>query len=265
MNWFMDTYSTMVGYPAPGVITGKSIETGGSLGRKEATGRGVMITTLEILKILNKKPQGATVAVQGFGNVGSIGALLLAEQGCRIVAVSDVSGALYNANGLNISELYKLAENRILLSEYTLATGDKRISNAELLACDCDILVLAALENQVTKDNAKATKAKIIVEGANGPTTKEADAVLKDMNVTVVPDVLANAGGVTVSYCEWVQNNQAVRWDEAEVNNMLQRIMVKAFADVHAVVKQYGCTWRDAAYIVALKKMVTVRKMKGIS
>jgi glutamate dehydrogenase/leucine dehydrogenase len=261
----MDTYSQNVGYLAPGVITGKSIETGGSLGRREATGRGCMITTLELLKVLNKKPEGATVAVQGFGNVGSIGAKLLADKGCKIVAASDVSGALYNENGLDINTLYGLAENRQLLSDYKLQAGDKAISNAELLACKCDILLLAALENQITKDNAANVRASIIIEGANGPTTKEADAILNKMGVTVIPDVLANAGGVTVSYCEWVQNNQSVRWDEAEVNKMLERTMVKAFSEVSAIVKQYNCSWRDGAYISALKRLVTVQKLRGIN
>jgi glutamate dehydrogenase/leucine dehydrogenase len=264
MDWLMDTYSTNIGYPVHGVVTGKSIEVGGSLGRNEATGRGIMIITLQILSRLGKSPEGIRIAVQGMGNVGSISAQLLAEKGALITAVSDVSGGVYSEKGLNIPEIIAFLDlGKRLLVDYN-AAGVKHISNEELLTSDCDVLIPAAMENQITAAVAEKVKAKIVVEGANGPTVKEADEILKKRGVTVVPDVLANAGGVTVSYCEWVQNIQAVLWDIDNVNDFLAKIMIKAFGEVYAASVQYDCTLRNAAYIVALKRMSTAHKLRGI-
>ncbi|MDR3216717.1 MAG: Glu/Leu/Phe/Val dehydrogenase [Clostridiaceae bacterium] len=264
MDWIMDTYSTNIGYPVHGVVTGKSIEVGGSLGRNEATGRGIMIITRQILSARQKPVKDAKIAVQGMGNVGSISALLLAEEGATIVAVSDVSGGVYSSTGLNIPEITAFIDGgKRPLTEYS-APGVTHISNEELIASDCEILIPAAMENQITAANAKNIKAKIIVEGANGPTTKEADEILTKRGVTIVPDILANAGGVTVSYCEWVQNIQAVLWDISNVNDFLAKILNKAFDEVYAASLQFGCSLRNAAYIVALKRMSTAHRLRGI-
>ncbi|HPD02353.1 MAG TPA: Glu/Leu/Phe/Val dehydrogenase [Eubacteriales bacterium] len=264
MDWIMDTYSVNKGYVVPGVVTGKSIEVGGSLGRNEATGRGIMIITLEMLKTLGKDPKGVRIAVQGMGNVGSIAATQLYAQGCIITAVSDVSGGVYKKDGLNIPEIVAfLDKGKRLLKDYN-AQGIERISNTDLIVSECDVLIPAALENQITAANAANIKASVIVEGANGPTTKEADEILAKKGVLVVPDILANAGGVTVSYFEWVQNLQSLIWDEAEVNNMMAKIMRKAFGDVYQQAKEHNCSLRNGAYILALKRMATAFKLRGI-
>lgn len=264
MGWIMDTYSMLKGHAVPGVVTGKPLDIGGSLGRPEATGRGVMITAREILKKRAVDISNVRVAIQGMGNVGSVSARLIAELGGTIVAVSDVSGGIYNADGLNIEDvLLYLSQKGNYLKDYPGA-GISVISNAKLLELDVDVLIPAALENQITKENAKQINAKIIVEAANGPTTVEADAILEERGITVVPDILANAGGVVVSYFEWVQNLQSFGWDEDAVNTALNGVMCKAFEAVYALHQQKSTSLRTSAYAVALNKLVAAKKTRGI-
>lgn len=262
MDWMVDEYSKLKGESVYGIVTGKSIEIGGSKGRNEATGRGVCFVTLEMMKKYNMKPEDCKIVIQGMGNVGSISAKLLAEEGAKIIAVSDVSCAIYNENGLDISEIYKyLDSGKNLLDGYT---GDcKRITNAELLELPCDILIPAALENQITAENADRIKAKIVIEAANGPTSVEADEILNKKGVKVLPDILSNSGGVIVSYFEWVQNLQNFYWEEDDVNAKLKRQIVGAFNDVFDAREKYDCTFRVAAYIVALNRLVTAKKLRG--
>lgn len=262
MDWMVDEYSKLKGESVYGIVTGKSIEIGGSKGRNEATGRGVCFVTLEMMKKYNMKPEDCKIVIQGMGNVGSISAKLLAEEGAKIIAVSDVSCAIYNENGLDISGIYKyLDSGKNLLDGYT---GDcKRITNAELLELPCDILIPAALENQITAENADRIKAKIVIEAANGPTSVEADEILNKKGVKVLPDILSNSGGVIVSYFEWVQNLQNFYWEEDDVNAKLKRQIVSAFNDVFDAREKYDCTFRVAAYIVALNRLVTAKKLRG--
>jgi len=262
MGWLMDTYSMLKGYTVPGVVTGKPIELGGAKGRKEATGRGVTITAMNAVAALGKKMENMTVAIQGFGNVGSLSAVLLAEKGAKIIAISDSKSGLYNKNGLDIPAiLAHRGEKRTPLKDFK---GDaQHITNEELLALEVDILVPSALENQINKDNADKVKAKIIVEGANGPTTLEADEILDKKGVVVVPDILANAGGVTVSYFEWVQNLQALTWDGEEVNNRLKVIMDNAFTSVWEIAKEKNVNLRTGAYLIAIKRIVETFKLRG--
>lgn len=262
MDWMVDEYSKLKGESVYGIVTGKSIEIGGSKGRNEATGRGVCFVTLEMMKKYNMKPEDCKIVIQGMGNVGSISAKLLAEEGAKIVAVSDVSCAIYNENGLDIAGIYKyLDSGKNLLDGYT---GDcKKITNAELLELPCDILIPAALENQITAENADRIKAKIVIEAANGPTSVEADEILNKKGVKVLPDILSNSGGVIVSYFEWVQNLQNFYWEEDDVNAKLKRQIVGAFNDVFDAREKYDCTFRVAAYIVALNRLVTAKKLRG--
>lgn len=262
MDWMVDEYSKLKGESVYGIVTGKSIEIGGSKGRNEATGRGVCFVTLEMMKKYNMKPEDCKIVIQGMGNVGSISAKLLAEEGTKIIAVSDVSCAIYNENGLDIAGIYKyLDSGKNLLDGYT---GDcKRITNAELLELPCDILIPAALENQITAENADRIKAKIVIEAANGPTSVEADEILNKKGVKVLPDILSNSGGVIVSYFEWVQNLQNFYWEEDDVNAKLKRQIVGAFNDVFDAREKYDCTFRVAAYIVALNRLVTAKKLRG--
>lgn len=262
MDWMVDEYSKLKGESVYGIVTGKSIEIGGSKGRNEATGRGVCFVTLEMMKKYNMKPEDCKIVIQGMGNVGSISAKLLAEEGAKIIAVSDVSCAIYNENGLDIAGIYKyLDSGKNLLDGYT---GDcKRITNAELLELPCDILIPAALENQITAENADRIKAKIVIEAANGPTSVEADEILNKKGVKVLPDILSNSGGVIVSYFEWVQNLQNFYWQEDDVNAKLKRQIVGAFNDVFDAREKYDCTFRVAAYIVALNRLVTAKKLRG--
>lgn len=262
MDWMVDEYSKLKGESVYGIVTGKSIEIGGSKGRNEATGRGVCFVTLEMMKKYNMKPEDCKIVIQGMGNVGSISVKLLAEEGAKIIAVSDVSCAIYNENGLDISGIYKyLDSGKNLLDGYT---GDcKRITNAELLELPCDILIPAALENQITAENADRIKAKIVIEAANGPTSVEADEILNKKGVKVLPDILSNSGGVIVSYFEWVQNLQNFYWEEDDVNAKLKRQIVGAFNDVFDAREKYDCTFRVAAYIVALNRLVTAKKLRG--
>ena len=264
MGWIMDTVSMFEGRTVLDIVTGKPIELGGSLGRREATGRGVMIATLETLKKLGLEPSNIRVAVQGYGNVGSVAANLLSEAGCKIVGVSDVSGGFYNPNGLDlasINEHVSVSKNH-LLEGYK---GDAEpISKGEILLLDVDVLVPAALENQITKENASKVKAKIVVEGANGPTTPEADKILRDNGVTLIPDILANAGGVVVSYFEWVQDIQAFFWDVDEVNNNLKRIMTDSFEKVWSLSESQKVDMRTSAYMVAVNRVAEAHKQRGI-
>lgn len=265
MGWMMDTYSMLQGRTVRGVVTGKPIEIGGSLGRTEATGRGVMFSTLNILKKLNIPVEGTTLAVQGMGNVGSISAKLLYEEGMKVVAVSNSSGGIYNKDGLNIPAIidYLSADRNNLLSEYN-EEGIVHISNEELLELDVKVLIPAALENQINETNADKIKASVIVEAANGPTTSEADEVLASRGIIVVPDILANAGGVVVSYFEWVQNIQCLSWTEEEVNTKLKDIMDPSFNAVWDIAQQNKVSLRTGAYLIAIKRVVEARKLRGI-
>jgi glutamate dehydrogenase/leucine dehydrogenase len=233
------------------------------LGRKEATGRGVAIVTDEIALGTGISMQKARIAVQGFGNVGGTAAKLFYEKGYKVVAVSDINCGLFNENGLNIEEIERYVEANKTLKGYE-GKGIAQISNEELLTLDVDILVPAAMENQITKDIAENVKAKIIVEGANGPTATEADEILNAKGVIVVPDILANAGGVIVSYFEWVQNLQAIFWDVHEINSMLKKIILKAYDEVYVLSKTKDVSMRIASYMVALDRVVRAKKIRGI-
>ncbi len=261
MAWIMDTYSMTKGYSVPAVVTGKPVEIGGSLGRREATGRGVMFTTRDALKHLGIPIEGVRVAVQGFGNVGAIGAQLLQELGCTIIAASDSQGGIYNPKGLDAEDVMRhKAETRTVVGY----PGTDKITNEELLELDCEVLVPAALENEITEENADRIKARVISEGANGPTTPEADAILFDKGAFVIPDILANAGGVTVSYFEWVQGLQSFFWSEDEVNANLEKIMVRAFNDVLAISQSQEVDMRIAAYILAIDRVANATLLRGI-
>jgi len=229
MAWFMDTYNMHTGAQTPGIVTGKPVEIGGSLGRAEATGRGVTFTALQALQNQQIDPQGATVVVQGYGNVGSVSAYFLQEQGAKVIAVSDSRGGIYRADGLDARDVLRFKQETSSVVGYP---GADVITNEELLALPCDLLVPSALEGALTAENAGQVKAKIIAEGANGPTTPEADEILNDKGVFIIPDILANAGGVIVSYFEWVQDLQTYYWSEEEVNARLQKYIVGAFDDV---------------------------------
>ena len=265
MGWMMDTYSMLKGHCVHGVVTGKPIELGGALGRNEATGRGVMFTTKNIMNKLGMEIKGTEVAVQGMGNVGSITAKLLHEEGMKVVAVSDVSGGIYKKEGLDIPAILAyLSKNRNnLLKDYQEA-GITRITNGELLELDVTVLIPAALENQINASNVDNIRAKVIVEAANGPIAAEADPVLEQKGVVVVPDILANAGGVVVSYFEWVQNIQSVTWTEAEVNEKLKDIMDPSFEAVWNIAKEKDVTLRTGAYLIAVERVVKAKKARAI-
>lgn len=265
MGWIMDTYSMFKGYTVPGVVTGKPVDIGGSLGRREATGRGVIFITREILHRLGKPVIGTRVAIQGMGNVGGTTAKLLHNEGCKIVAVSDVSGGIYCKSGLNIDEIIEFLSlnNGKLLIDYN-AQGVSHITNEEVLSSESDVLIPAALENQIDEKIALRVKAKIIVEGANGPTTTEADKILERNGIKIVPDILANAGGVVVSYFEWVQNIQSLMWDEEEVNRTLEKIMIRAFNEVWDKAREKDASMRMGAYMVAIDRIVKAKKMRGV-
>jgi glutamate dehydrogenase (NAD(P)+) len=261
MAWIMDTYSMHKQHTVTAVVTGKPIEMGGSLGRREATGRGCMFVTKEALAHLGMAVRGTTVAVQGFGNVGSVTAHLLAREGCKIVAVSDRTGGIYNAAGLDVDDLINWVKHHKTLEGY--AKGES-ITNEELLLLDVDVLVPAALENVITTKNAAKVRAKIICEGANGPTSAGADAILDEKGVFVIPDILANAGGVTVSYFEWVQDRGGYFWSEDTVNDRLRDIMVHGFRDVLELSKQHKVNMRTASYMVSISRVATVHRLRGI-
>jgi glutamate dehydrogenase (NAD(P)+) len=261
MAWVMDTYSMHVGHTATAVVTGKPVEMGGSLGRREATGRGVMIVTREAAKHLGLDIKGATVAVQGFGNVGSVSADLLSRLGAKIVAVTDWKGGVHNPAGLDIAKMLDYARQHRTIDGFS---GGDPIENTQLFELEVDVLVPAALENQITMENAPLIKAKIIAEGANGPTTPEAHRHLHERGVFVIPDILANAGGVTTSYFEWVQDRHGYFWGEEEVNGRLEAKMCEAFKAVLQTSIKYKTDMRTAAYIVAIGRVATVTRMRGM-
>jgi len=261
MAWIMDTYSMTKGYPIPGVVTGKPISLGGSLGRNEATGRGVFNTIQCACEHLKMKLAGATVAVQGFGNAGSIAAQLLHEAGAKVIAVSDSAGCVYNKNGLNIPELIHM---KALCGHVEGFPESEPISPAELLALNCDILVPAALENTVRADNAATVKAKIIAEAANGPLTPAADRILEANGSFIIPDILCNAGGVTVSYFEWVQDEQHLFWDAQDVYNRLERVMKTAFRDVVKIHMERKVPMRIAANILGIGRVAEAVQLRAI-
>ena len=263
MAWVMDEYSRRYGY-SPGVVTGKPLDLQGSEGREEATGRGVVFIIEQALADLGRSLAGATVAVQGFGNVGSNVALLAAQHGARVVAVSDASGGISCPTGLDVATLVeRFARPRLLLSGYE-ADGVERLTQDELLRSDVDVLVPAALGGVLTKEVAAEVRARVIVEAANAPTTPEADDVLAGRGVTVIPDILANAGGVTVSYFEWVQNIQGFRWSEEHVNRELAATMAASYRTVRTLVRERKLTWRTAAYIVGLGRVARATALRGV-
>ena len=263
MAWIMDTYSILRGYSVPGVVTGKPLELGGSLGRFEATGKGVFIIAQEAAAHLKIPIEGARVVVQGSGNVGGIAAQFFEKAGAKVIAISDVEGGIYNKNGLNISSLLECVTKYYCLITPGTQEGD-RITNEELLSLDCDILVPAAIENQITHKNAPHIKARMIVEGANGPTTTEADEILNARGIFVVPDILANAGGVTVSYFEWVQNLQELLWSEEEISDRLNRILKRSFAEVLKISRKEKVDMRTAALMLGIGRVAEATRLRGI-
>ncbi|MBI4500068.1 MAG: Glu/Leu/Phe/Val dehydrogenase [Gemmatimonadetes bacterium] len=261
MAWIMDTYSMHTRHAVTAVVTGKPVEMGGSLGRREATGRGCMIVTREALNHLKMPLKGTRVAVQGFGNVGSVAAELMAQEGMSIVAVSDNSSAIVNTKGVNVeAALAWIKEHRYLKG----FPGGEEIPGNDLLTLDCDVLVPAAVENVITPHNAPSIKAKVICEGANGPTTAGADSILDDKGVFVIPDILANAGGVTVSYFEWVQDRGGYFWDEPTVNERLGRILRTSFQDVLSLSQRHAVNMRTAAYMLSIERVAAVHRLRGM-
>jgi glutamate dehydrogenase (NAD(P)+) len=261
MAWVMDTYSMRVGRTENAVVTGKPIEMGGSYGRREATGRGCMLVTREAMEHLGMPMQGATVAVQGFGNVGSVAARLLAREGCKVVAISDRFVALHNAGGIDVDAAIAWVEAHRTLEGFA---GADVIDNDTLLTLDVDVLVPAALENVITTKVASRIRAKVVCEGANGPTTAAADPILDEKGIFVIPDILANAGGVTVSYFEWVQDRMGYFWSEDVVNERLADIMTRSFRDVLTLAKQHNVNMRTAAYMLSISRVATVHRLRGI-
>ena len=261
MAWIMDTYSMHHRHTVTAVVTGKPVEMGGSLGRREATGRGCMLVTREALARLGMSLGKARVAVQGFGNVGSVTADLLAKEGATIVAVTDKSGGVFNAKGLDIPDLLAWTREHRQIAGYPRGEA---LTNDELLTADCDVLVPAAMENVITSKNAKKIKAKVICEGANGPTTAGADKILEENGVFVIPDILANAGGVTVSYFEWVQDRGGYFWDEATVNQRLEAIITRSFKEVVTLADKHKVNMRIAAYMLAIDRVATMHRLRGM-
>jgi glutamate dehydrogenase (NAD(P)+) len=261
MAWIMDTISMHHGHTLAGTVTGKPVSVGGTLGRLEATGRGLLYIVQEAARDYGVALEGATVAVQGFGNVGGVAASLLSQAGAKVVAVSDSSGAINNGNGLDIESLLYCQKDRAPLSE---ASGGDHISNQELLLLPVDFLIPAALEGQLTAANSRGVRARYVVEGANGPTTPEADAILAEKGIVLIPDILANAGGVIVSYFEWVQDLQFYFWEEDEVNERLHRVITRAWRDVAAVASEHKVTLREAAMLLAVGRVVEATRIRGI-
>lgn len=259
MAWIMDEYSQRFGY-TPGIVTGKPLSLGGSPGREAATGRGVSIITREAAREFDIELKGARVAIQGFGNVGSWTARLLTEMGATIVAVSDASGGLFAADGLAVDDLFNHCRERRTIEGF--GSGES-ISNDDLLTMDCDILIPAALGGSITKDNAKEVRARMIVEAANSPVTTIADAILEERGIPIVPDILANAGGVTVSYFEWVQNIQAFTWDEQHVNEQLENILSRAYQSVVHIMQEKKVPMRTAAFSIAIQRVAEAERLRG--
>ncbi|WP_319004421.1 Glu/Leu/Phe/Val dehydrogenase [Halobacillus litoralis] len=261
MGWMIDEFDQLRGYNIPGMLTGKPVVLGGSLGRLEATGRGVAFTIREACKVLDIELEGATAAIQGFGNVGSMTAKFLHELGVKIVAVTDAEGGIYKEGGLDIPDLLEFVKDKKrYASEYPEA---EEITNEKMFGLPVDILVPAAVENQVTKDTAPTIQAKILAEAANGPTTPEGDQILEEKGIFVIPDILCNAGGVTVSYFEWVQNNMNYYWKEAEINEKLEEKMLYGFENVIQMREEKQCRMRDAAYMVGIKHLVKAMDARG--
>ncbi len=261
MAWMMDTFSMHQGYSVPAVITGKPLAIGGSEGRLEATARGVQVVAREAMKDMGIRPEDASVVVQGFGNVGSISARLLHEIGCKVVGLSDISGGIYNPHGIDVhSALHYSKEHGTLKG----MPNTESITNSELLVLPCDVLVPAALENQLTGRNAAQVRARLIIEAANGPTTPEADHIFNDRGITVVPDILANAGGVTVSYFEWVQDLQRFFWAEHEINDRLETIMLRAYRAVREKALQQESNLRMGAYLLAVARVAEATEIRGV-
>lgn len=269
MAWIMDTYSVIKGYNEPAVVTGKPVFLGGSKGRKEATGRGVAINIREFLKIFGDSVEGKKVAIQGFGNVGSYTALFLTQMGAKVVGITDSGGGVYNENGLDIQDLIKYAyyekniEGKIRRTVAGYPNADS-ITNEELFKLDVDILVPAAMENQITEENAGYIKARYIVEGANGPTTFEADEILLSNGKIVIPDILANSGGVIVSYLEWIQDKIGYYWDEAEVNTSLEKRLIRVINEVYSTSKKYLVDLRTSSYILAIERIANAYRRRGL-
>lgn len=261
MAWIMDTYSIVEGHSVLGVVTGKPVCCGGSLGRNEATGRGTAIATLEAMKYKGMAPDSAKVAVQGFGNAGSVSAMILNQHRATITAVSDSQGGIYNSRGLDVQELIRIKGDGGSVREYK---DCDHVSNDELIASKADVLIPAALENEITKHNASSVQATIVAEAANGPTTNAADRILEEKGVFVVPDILANAGGVVVSYFEWVQGLQSFFWDEDTVNQRLSDIMCRSFGDVVQVLEERNISMRMAAMVLAVNRVAEATTTRGI-
>jgi glutamate dehydrogenase (NAD(P)+) len=261
MAWLMDTYSMHAGYTVNAVVTGKPVPIGGSLGRADATGVGVMFSTRQAMQKLSMPVEDSGVVVQGFGNVGSVAARAMHEIGAKVLAVSDVHGGIYNSGGFDVPDLLDHVRQTGKVVDYEHA---EIVTNEELLTLECDILIPAALENQIHAGNARDIKATLIVEGANGPTTPEADRILREADVTIIPDILANAGGVTVSYFEWVQGLQSYFWSEKEIFNRLERIMTLAFEDCWTMAQRQKVDMRTAASILAIDRVAEATKLRGI-
>ena len=261
MAWIMDTFSMHRGYSVPAVITGKPLSIGGSEGRLEATARGVQFMAKEAMRELGMQVEGCSVVIQGFGNVGSISARLFHELGCKVVGVSDISGGVYNAKGIDVQRALRYAKEHGSLQGLP---DTEAVTNAELLELPCDVLVPAALENQLTAKNAARIKARLIIEAANGPTTPDADRILNDRGVMIVPDILANAGGVTVSYFEWVQDLQRFFWAEHEINNRLESIMTRAYRASRAKADEQETNLRIGAYLLAVARVAEATEARGV-
>jgi len=261
MAWIMDTYSMHAGFSVPAVVTGKPVEIGGSLGRTEATGRGVVFTIEEALMLEQTDPRGIKVAIQGFGNVGSVAAECCRELGMKVIAISDSRGGVYREDGLDIKALTDHKNEAGIVQGFS---GADNVSNEELIHLKCDILIAAATENQIHSGNADKVRARIVAEGANGPTTPEADKILFDRGVSVIPDILCNAGGVTVIYLEWVQDLQSFSWPLEQINNHLKSLMVAAFSNVMGCCKAHGVTGRVAAQMLAIEKINEAVMIRGI-
>lgn len=261
MAWIMDTYSMHKGYTVNAVVTGKPVALGGSLGRREATGRGVLFCVNEAIKRFNLTPEQTSVVIQGSGNVGGIGAQLMYEKGYKIMAISDVGGGVYNSNGLDIPKVLAYLQANKTLEGYK---DGEQVSNQDLLEIECDVLAPCATENQITSENAARIRCKILAEGANGPTTPKADEILFEQGIFVIPDILANAGGVTVSYFEWVQDRMGYFWREDEVNQRLEEKMVASFIELSNLAQLHNVDTRTAAYMLAIDRVAFDTKMRGI-
>ncbi|BDI32755.1 glutamate dehydrogenase [Capsulimonas corticalis] len=261
MAWLMDTYSMHAGHTVPAVVTGKPVSIGGSEGRIDATGLGVVMVTQQAARAQGRKLEGARVVVQGFGNVGGAAARIFHSRGAKVVAVSDYLGGVYNPDGLPIPELVAYSKANGSVAGFP---GSEPVTNSEILELPCDILVPAALQNQITSSNAGKIRARMVVEGANGPTTPDADDILRERGITLIPDVLANAGGVTVSYFEWVQDIQSFFWSESQVNHRLGRVMTRAYEEVSAAAQTHNVDLRTAAYVVGVARVAEAAKMRGI-